>query len=77
MAKELNGSVVSVIDEYSVIVVVNSKVKHPLYKKYVSRSQRFAVDCSGFSGLVPGMAVSFVSCRPVSKTKAHRVVSVS
>lgn len=77
MAKALVGRIVSVIDEKSVVVVVDSKVKHPLYKKYVSRVQRFSVDSSGFASLQLGMSVSFVSCRPVSKTKAHRVLSVA
>ena len=70
--RPLIGRVVSDKMNKTVTVLVERRVKHPLYKKYIRRSTRIhahdeAGDCKG------GDAVSIVQCRPLSRTKAWRV----
>ena len=70
--RPLIGRVVSDKMNKTVIVLVERRVKHPLYKKYIRRSTRIhahdeADDCN------VGDAVSIVQCRPLSKTKSWRV----
>lgn len=59
----------------TVTVLVERRVKHPLYKKYIRRSTKIhahdeANDCN------VGDSVSIVQCRPLSKTKAWKVHEV-
>ena len=66
------GRVVSDKMNKTVTVVVERKVKHPLYKKYIRRSARIhAHDEENECKL--GDSVLIVQCRPISKTKAWRV----
>lgn len=66
--KELTGKVVSTKNDKTIIVLVESYKKHPLYNKRVKRSKRYAVhDSKGEAGL--GDLVSILECKPVSKTK--------
>lgn len=70
--RPLIGRVVSDKMNKTVTVLVERRVKHPLYKKYIRRSTRIhahdeAGDCK------VGDAVSIVQCRPLSRTKAWRV----
>jgi small subunit ribosomal protein S17 len=59
----------------TVTVLVERRVKHPLYKKYIRRSSKIHAhdelnDCR------VGDAVAIVQCRPLSRTKAWRVHEV-
>ncbi len=70
--RPLIGRVVSDKMNKTVTVLVERRVKHPLYKKYIRRSTRIhahdeADDCN------VGDEVSIVQCRPLSRTKAWRV----
>ncbi len=69
------GVVVSDKMNKSIVVLVERKVKHPLYGKYVKRSTKVhahdeANDCA------IGDTVTVQECRPISKTKTWRLVSV-
>ena len=73
--RPLVGRVVSDRMNKTVTVLVERRVKHPLYKKYIRRSTRIHAhdetnDCN------VGDKVSIVQCRPLSKTKAWRVYEV-
>ena len=73
--RPLIGRVVSDKMNKTVTVLVERRVKHPLYKKYIRRSTRIHAhdetdDCK------VGDAVSIVQCRPLSRTKAWRVHEV-
>ena len=73
--RPLIGRVISDRMNKTVTVLVERRVKHPLYNKYVRRSTRIHVhdetdDCK------VGDSVSIVQCRPLSKTKAWRVNEV-
>lgn len=73
--RPLVGRVVSDRMSKTVTVLVERRVKHPLYKKYIRRSTRIhAHDETGDCNV--GDTVSIVQCRPLSKTKAWRVHEV-
>ena len=70
--RPLVGRVVSDKMNKTVTVLVERRVKHPLYKKYVRRSTKIhAHDEAGECRM--GDSVSIVQCRPLSRTKAWRV----
>ena len=74
-ARSLQGSVVSGGRDKTVTVLVERKIKHPLYKKYVRRSTKLhAHDENNECAL--GDLVIIESCRPLSKLKHWRLVEV-
>ncbi len=73
--KTLTGVVVSNSGNKSVKVVIDYKVKHPKYGKYVSRRTKIGVhDEHNQSGV--GDVVEIAQCRPRSKTKSWRLLRV-
>ncbi len=73
--KTLTGLVVSVSGIQSIRVAIEYKVKHPKYGKYVKRRMKLAVHDQACTSKV-GDVVEIAECRPQSKTKSWRVVSV-
>ena len=73
--KTLTGIVLSNSGEKTVKVVINYKVKHPKYGKYVRRRTRLAVHDEHNQSKV-GDVVEISECRPRSKTKNFRLVRV-
>ena len=71
--RRLTGRVVSDKMEKTVTVLVERKVKHPLYGKYVSRSRKYHAHDEK-NEYHPGDVVMIEECRPLSKTKAWTVV---
>ncbi len=69
----LNGIVVSDKAHKTVIVRVERRVMHPVYKKFVRRSKKYAAHDEGNRFKV-GDAVAIQECRPISKTKKWEVV---
>ena len=73
--RRLTGRVVSDKMDKTVTVLVERKVKHALYGKFVTRSRKYhAYDEQ--NEFHPGDVVMIEECRPLSKTKAWRVVKV-
>lgn len=73
--KERIGKVVSDKMEKTVVVSVERRFAHPLYKKYIKRSKNYkAHDETGRCHL--GDTVRIAETRPVSKTKRWRVTAV-
>jgi len=69
------GRVVSNKMQKSITVLVERRVKHPLYGKFIRRSTKLhAHDEKNECGI--GDTVSITECRPLSKTKTWRLVSV-
>ena len=69
------GVVVSDKMDKSVLVRIDRKVRHPLYKKTVARSTKLAAhDESNDAHL--GDTVRVMETRPLSKTKRWRVVEI-
>ena len=69
------GSVVSDKMDKSAIVLIERKVKHPIYGKFVRKSTRIHIhDENNECGI--GDRVQISECRPVSKTKSWTLVKV-
>lgn len=69
------GKVVSDKMDKSIVVLVERKVKHPIYGKYVKRSTKFkAHDENNECRL--GDTVSIKECKPISKDKAWTLVDI-
>ncbi len=71
--KLFTGVVVSTTMQHTVIVAIERIVRHPIYKKAIRRSRRFAAHNETLE-LVRGDRVKIMETRPVSKTK-HFVVA--
>ena len=72
----LQGVVVSDKMDKSVVVRVERRVMHPVYKKYIKRSAKYtAHDESNLCKV--GDIVQIQECRPLSKTKTWVVVTES
>ncbi|HVZ00022.1 MAG TPA: 30S ribosomal protein S17 [Dongiaceae bacterium] len=72
----LQGTVVSDKNEKTVIVSVERRVMHPVYKKFIRRSKRFAAHDEANACKV-GDVVYIRECRPISKSKRWEVVSAA
>ncbi len=73
--RRLTGRVVSNAMDKTVTLVVERRVKHPLYGKFIRRSTKVhahdeANECN------PGDVVTVEQCRPLSKTKSWRVLDI-
>ena len=70
----MQGVVVSDKQDKTVTVLVERRVMHPLYKKYVKKSKKYAAHDEG-NAHKEGDQVFIQECRPVSKRKRWEVVS--
>ena len=70
----MQGVVVSDKMDRTVVVNVERKFPHPLYKKYIKRSKRYHAHDENNTHKV-GDTVSIQECRPLSKTKRWEVIS--
>lgn len=73
--RQLTGRVTSNKMHKTITVSIERQVQHPLYGKFIRRRTRLhahdeANDCG------PGDLVLIEECRPLSKTKAWRLVKV-
>ncbi len=73
--KTREGRVVSNAMEKTIVVVVNRRVRHPLYGKEIIRSKKYHVHDEERKAQV-GDNVRFVEARPMSKTKRWRLVEI-
>lgn len=69
----MQGVVVSDKMEKTVVVSVERRFKHPLYKKYIKRSKKYVAHDEG-NACKAGDIVSIRECRPISKRKCWEVV---
>ena len=73
--KTITGVVINNSGDKSIKVAIDYKVKHPKYGKYVKRRIKLGVhDEHNQAGV--GDVVEVAQCRPHSKTKSWRLVSV-
>jgi small subunit ribosomal protein S17 len=73
--RTLQGRVVSDKMDKSITILVDRKVKHPIYEKFIRRSTKVhAHDESNECGI--GDVVVVEQCRPLSKSKTWRLVKV-
>lgn len=73
--REFVGIVTSDKMNKTITIVVSTKKLHPLYKKYVSRSKKYKAHDEKNEAHI-GDTVRIVECRPISKDKCWRLVSI-
>jgi small subunit ribosomal protein S17 len=71
--KTLVGQVSSNKMDKTIAVVIERRVKHPLYKKYIKRSTKLLAHDENNQCNI-GDTVSIEECRPLSKNKSWRLV---
>ena len=70
-----SGVVVSDKMDKSIVVKIETVVKHPLYKRTIRRSKKFKAHDEQNRPRT-GDYVSIIECRPISKTKTWRLLSI-
>ena len=70
----LQGVVVSDKMDKTVVVQVERRVMHPVYKKYIKSSKKYHAHDENNQYKI-GDVVRIQECRPVSKTKTWEVVT--
>ena len=75
LRKERTGEVVSNKMDKTAVVAVKTKMKHPMYGKFVNKTSKFyAHDEENTCGI--GDTVRIMETRPLSKTKKWRLVEI-
>jgi small subunit ribosomal protein S17 len=69
------GRVISNKMDKTITVMVERKVKHPLYGKYIRRSSKFHAHDEE-NQCQEGDVVTIAECRPISKSKTWRLVEI-
>lgn len=69
----LQGVVVSDAMDKTIVVRVERRVMHPVYKKFIKRSKKYSAHDETNSHKV-GDTVRIVECAPISKTKSWTVL---
>jgi small subunit ribosomal protein S17 len=59
----------------TVTVLVERKIKHPLYGKFITRSKKYHAHDDSNQFLI-GDIVQIVECRPLSRTKSWKAVKL-
>lgn len=73
--RELIGTITSDKMDKTVVVTVERLEKHPAFQKYIRRRSKFKAHDEKNEGRV-GDKVLIQECRPLSKDKCWRVVSI-
>ena len=71
--RTLTGIVVSDKNDKTIVVLVERKVKHPLYGKIIRRSKKYHAHDED-NAYKAGETVRIEETRPISKTKTWRVL---
>jgi small subunit ribosomal protein S17 len=72
----LKGRVTSSKMDKTVTVLVDRRVMHPLYKKFIRRSKKYAAH-DEVNQCKVGDVVSIIECRPISKRKTWAVIELN
>ena len=73
--RQESGRVISSSRDKTITVLIERKVKHPMYKKILRRSSKIhAHDENNDS--TAGDLVTIQECRPISKSKSWKLVNV-
>ncbi len=70
----LQGVVVSDKGEKTVVVLVERRVMHPIYKKFIKRSKKYMAH-DETNALKAGDTVKIRECRPISRRKHWEVLT--
>ena len=69
------GAVVSDRMDKSAVVLIERRVKHPIYGKFVKKSTKLHIHDENNECSV-GDTVQITECRPISKTKSWKLVKI-
>ncbi len=69
----LIGKVTSNKADKTITVIVERRIMHPMYKKFVTKSKKFAAHDSE-NKFKEGDTVSIRECAPISKNKRFEVI---
>ena len=72
----LQGTVVSDKGDKTITVLVERRIMHPIYKKYIRKSKKYAAHDEN-NAHKTGDVVEIIECRPISKRKRWTVVEES
>ncbi len=75
LKREIQGVVVQKTGEKSITVLVERRVMHPRYRKYVKRFKKFIVHDENNEAKA-GDIVRAIECRPLSKRKSFRLLKI-
>ena len=75
VVRTLSGQVISDKMDKSAVVLVERRVRHPLYGKYIRRSTKLHVHDAN-NECRQGDTVTIQQCRPISKTKSWTLLEV-
>ena len=75
VTRTVTGRVVGDKMDKTVTVLIERKVKHPIYGKYIRRSTTLHVHDEQ-NACREGDTVTIEQCRPLSKTKSWRLVDI-
>lgn len=74
-SRALTGRVISNRMDKTVTVVIERRLRHPLYQKYVRRSTKLHAHDAD-NACREGDTVRIIQCRPLSRTKSWRVIEI-
>ena len=69
----LQGTVVSDKGDKTITVLVERRIMHPIYKKYIRKSKKYAAHDEANVKKV-GDSVSIIECAPISKRKRWTLI---
>jgi small subunit ribosomal protein S17 len=75
ITRTLQGKVVSSKMDKSIVVLVERKVRHPVYGKFIKRSSKIHAHDEN-NTCKEGDIVTIAECRPISRTKRWRLAEV-
>jgi len=70
----LEGEVVSNKTDKTITVLVERRFRHPVYKKYIKRTDKYSAHDEN-NAVAVGDRVQIMECRPISKTKRWTLVT--
>ena len=71
--RTLQGTVVSDKQDKTVIVSVERRIMHPVYKKFITKSKKYAAH-DAENKAKTGDVVNIRECVPISKSKSFEVI---
>lgn len=75
LVRTLTGKVVSDKMDKSIVVLIERRVKHPVYGKYVSKSSKLKAHDEN-NECKAGDLVTIAESRPISKSKSWALVKI-
>lgn len=72
--RTLQGTVVSDAAQKTVVVLVQRRVRHPVYKKFITRSKKYMAHDEA-NAAKKGDVVRIRECRPISRRKTWEVIA--